>query len=472
MSSHGGTVFVAADPVLDLFYELVFRCYVRRHKGEGEMPPAEVPSALMPFMQFKPRRAVREPQVRSALLTVLDKDPQLRAMCLAEVHAGPPKPATAWAVLKGSDDRLTAQVAAAAALHQAADWEAVLWVAAAGIAGHVRGVADEAQRSQRVLEERGRRDARAIEKSEKARDRAIAAEAKARRDADVAREQRNELRSQVESLRLEREQAAEVAERARAELEHQQERVAAFQASLDDLELRRREATGDFDRERSELQSRIRLLESMRVPDLEGPAEAIEAIAAQLRCLQERISGNGGVAAHGSATEAIGTKAPTGSARQSGRTPPKFPTGMHPQSAEALRWAFARRDLVVLVDGYNVTRQEGRGWGDLSGEDQRRLLVARAEQLVPAAGAEIRIVFDAAQPDTFRGRRHHRRVRPEFSGGISADDRLVEIANELPITAEVVAITSDRELQGRLRQCGVAPFPSTVFLDVAGAPLR
>lgn len=144
-----------------------------------------------------------------------------------------------------------------------------------------------------------------------------------------------------------------------------------------------------------------------------------------------------------------------------------------PDSPAAATWALAAAGLVMVVDGYNVTKQSERGWSGKSLEDQRRLLISRCCQVRRAGGAEVRIVFDSSEANAPGSRRRlPEGVSVEFSGGPIADDAIVDIVGSLDLDVAAVVVTSDRELQRRVAALGAAPLPSPSFLEAIDAPRR
>lgn len=465
-------VLEAADPYLTPFYEVAFRCYRRRCGGEGEGPAPQPPAAIQPFLRFKPDKAVRQAKVRVVLRQAVASDAALRDMCRTETHsdgrgepAPDPVPADVLGLLARGDERALALLVSRAAAIRNEGWETILWMAAA--AGAARERAEEVAEARELRSEEARRaeETRRVGKIEQARDKALAEKAKARGVAATLREQRDLLRSETRKLERERDQAVSEAEAGRSRLAGADKDNMTLRAALEDARRRRKEIVDAFARERAGLQAQIKHLREVRIPDLEGPAEAIEAIAGRLRRAQAAMS-RPSEAAEDAGPPARRATGPTGR-----RAPVEHPPGVRPGSRDALRWALREPGFVVLVDAYNVILEARRGWGDLPGPDQRRLLLSRCEAMLPEPGAEIWVVFDSSEPDGTPQARRHPRVHHEFSRGTSADDRLVEIAASLE-GRPAYAVTSDRELQDRLAAHGVVSVPSEVFLEVAEAPLR
>lgn len=465
-------VLEAADHYLTPFYEVVFRCYRRRCSGEGEGPAPQPPAAIQPFLRFKPDKAVRQAKVRVVLRQAFASDASLRVMCQTEMcsdgkgEPGPgPTPADVLELIAQGDERALSLLVSRAAVSQSDGWETVLWMAAAACASWKRAEQVAEDRELRSLEARRAEEIRRVGKIERARDKALAERAKARGDAEALREQRDLLRRETRRLARERDKAVSEAEAGRSRLAGADKDNMTLKAALEEARRRRKEMAETFAREKAELQAQIKHLREVRLPDLEGPAAAIEAIAGSLRRVQAAMS-------HPPETaEEVGSAAQGAAAPMRGRAVVEHPPGVRPGSRDALRWALREPGFVILVDAYNVILEARRGWGNLPGPDQRRLLLSRCEAMLPEPGAEIWVVFDSSEPDGTPQPRGHPRVRHEFSGGQSADDRLVEIAASLG-NRPAYAVTSDRELADRLEPHGVVSVTSEVFLEVAEAPLR
>jgi predicted RNA-binding protein with PIN domain len=107
----------------------------------------------------------------------------------------------------------------------------------------------------------------------------------------------------------------------------------------------------------------------------------------------------------------------------------------------------------LLVDGYNVAKQDG-AFKALSGEDQRARTVDEVTRLVRRHGVEATVVFDGADVAPGTSRRRRGPVKVEYSRPPeNGDDHLVALLASWP-AAPVVVATSDKELQERCRALG------------------
>ena len=142
--------------------------------------------------------------------------------------------------------------------------------------------------------------------------------------------------------------------------------------------------------------------------------------------------------------------------------PTRLPQDMVPGTTAWAR-ALLGPGRLVLVDGYNVSRQH-QGGRDLEG--QRVWLV----QVLVNAAAVHRwrpvVVFDGQQAGGRLPAVGRQRVEVRFTGeGITADDELV-LAVE-GTDEPVVVVTDDRELQDRVRAVDADVVGTTAFLSVA-----
>jgi predicted RNA-binding protein with PIN domain/TolA-binding protein len=96
----------------------------------------------------------------------------------------------------------------------------------------------------------------------------------------------------------------------------------------------------------------------------------------------------------------------------------------------------------LVVDGYNVTKT---AWPDLSLERQRERLLGGLAPLVARSGAEVTVVFDAAETTERPLVNRPRGVRVLFSPpGVIADDLIRELVAAEPRGRPLVVVTSDQ----------------------------
>lgn len=127
------------------------------------------------------------------------------------------------------------------------------------------------------------------------------------------------------------------------------------------------------------------------------------------------------------------------------------------ESPEPERW---------LVDGFNVLHAgvlKGRdraGWW--KAETQLRLL-ERVAAFEPA-GAEIWVVFDAANQRSERCQPPAALARVRLHFAASADDWLVREVRRDPDPGRLAVVTGDRQVQGRVRHAGARVVSPRTFL--------
>lgn len=98
----------------------------------------------------------------------------------------------------------------------------------------------------------------------------------------------------------------------------------------------------------------------------------------------------------------------------------------------------------MIVDGYNVTKTT---WPDLALEKQRDRLLGALAPLVARSGAEVTVVFDAAEKKERPLVNRPRGVRVLFSPyGVIADDVIRELVAAEPQGRPVVVVSSDQEV--------------------------
>jgi predicted RNA-binding protein with PIN domain len=153
--------------------------------------------------------------------------------------------------------------------------------------------------------------------------------------------------------------------------------------------------------------------------------------------------------------------------RPAKRSPLPVPTGLLDDARETLKEWLSNHELTLVVDGYNVTKHE-KGFGDLALEKQRDRLIAELQRLSARfAKASIVCVFDGTEVLPGTARRKKGRVKIEYSRAHeTADDHIVALVKDLP-PDPVVVVTSDRELQQRVRRLAATVATSPQLLEVA-----
>jgi len=122
------------------------------------------------------------------------------------------------------------------------------------------------------------------------------------------------------------------------------------------------------------------------------------------------------------------------------RAQPNLPKGLMAESPAGVEAMLATRDVVLIVDGYNVAH---RAWADASAADQRERLGIAVTALTRRVGCEVVLVFDGdgsgSLPPLRRGG-----VRVLFSdAGQEADEVVLREVEDRPKRVPVVVASSD-----------------------------
>ena len=145
------------------------------------------------------------------------------------------------------------------------------------------------------------------------------------------------------------------------------------------------------------------------------------------------------------------------------RTQVIVPPGMNLESDAALRTVFTQPNLVVLIDGYNVSLNS---FGDLNLELQRERTIACATNIESRFHPSCVLIFDG-QSSTTRGRIQSK-VHVVFSpSGVTADDIIIERVRVTPLERPIIVVTSDRNLGARAKGLGCQVISSKSFVSVA-----
>jgi predicted RNA-binding protein with PIN domain len=156
-----------------------------------------------------------------------------------------------------------------------------------------------------------------------------------------------------------------------------------------------------------------------------------------------------------------------GTPRRPERRPMAVPGGRGADDPETLAAWMGTDAVLVLVDGYNVTKHP-QGFPDRGLEDQRTLLVDLCRRLARRFGAEVTAVFDGGTVGPIPTRLPLGPVEVVFTDpGRSADDEIVVRVNATPPERPVVVITSDNELRSRVGALGATVARSPALLGLA-----
>jgi predicted RNA-binding protein with PIN domain len=414
----------------------------------------ELPGPLRQYQTWTPKR-LRHPRVLGLVRRTLDLDRSFResvdkrVLDDEEVLAGLVRSGRhTEALASGETPEAVARVGLA--------------LGPAGAAA-VQAAVEAAATSQARAEAAAVRSALAGAESEldAARDRAEA-------EAAAARAAREELRAAREELRR--------AERERRVLA---DRVEGLEGELAQSQAALRTASSEAAAERRRLGGRLaelqaRLAESQRsyraLRRSAGQvdpvvAEAVGALERDLEALR-RAAGLTDAAGPTQGTKMVEAGSPAGGG-PGRRTPLPVPGGRGADDPETLAAWMATDGVLVLVDGYNVTKHP-LGFPDRGLEDQRTLLVDLCRRLARRFGAAVTVVFDGGTVGPLPTRLPLGPVEVVFTdAGRIADDEIVIRTNAAPPERPVVVVSSDNELRDRVTALGANVVRSPALLGLA-----
>jgi predicted RNA-binding protein with PIN domain len=290
-----------------------------------------------------------------------------------------------------------------------------------------------------------------------------AARERAEAEAAAARAARDELRAAREELRRVERERRTLADRAAA-LERELSRsAAALRAARDEAAAEQRRLGGRL----AELQARLadaqrnyRALRRSAGQVDPAVAEAVGALTRDLETLRRAT----GLAEEAGGGNGDGGTAGGGVGR---RRPLPVPGGRGADDPETLAAWMGVEGVLVLVDGYNVTKHP-QGFPDRGLEDQRTLLLDLCRRLARRFGAEVTVVFDGGTVGPLPTRLPLGPVEVVFTdAGRSADDEIVVRANAAPPGRPVLVVTSDNELRERVAALGATVARSPALLGLA-----
>ncbi len=113
----------------------------------------------------------------------------------------------------------------------------------------------------------------------------------------------------------------------------------------------------------------------------------------------------------------------------------------------------------LIVDGMNVIGSRPDGWWR-NREKAWRRLAGQLADYASASGDEVRLVLDGRRPTDWEDG-----VETSFARGRrgAADDVIVELVEADPDPRSLSVVTSDRELEQRVRQLGADVIPARSF---------
>ncbi|HEX8929958.1 MAG TPA: NYN domain-containing protein [Actinomycetota bacterium] len=409
--------------------------------------PGDLPGQLRQYQSWTPRR-LKHPRVLTLIRRSLDLDQRFRTAV---------------------DERVLQQEDVLARLLRAGRHEEALAsgeppevVARVGLAlGHdgqaaVRAAEDALARSRAQAEAAAARSALAGAESELEQARARADE-----EAAVARAAREELRAARQDLRRAEREIQTLNQRNLALEQELAKSAATLQSAREQAADEQRRLGGRIAELQALLAQAQRQYRALRKASGQIDPAVTEAVGALERDLSALRRATG----MDSATK--GPSGPPGTRQPERREPLPVPAGLAADAPESLTAWMATPEVLVLVDGYNVTKHE-RGFPDRALEDQRTLLLDLCRRLARHGGAEVTVVFDGANVAPLPTRLPLGPIAVVFTdAGRSADDEIVARVNAAPVTRPVVVVTSDNELRERCAALGANVSRSTALLGLA-----
>jgi predicted RNA-binding protein with PIN domain len=407
----------------------------------------ELPGALRQYRTWTPRR-LRHPRVLGLVRRTLDLDRSFRVAVDKRVL--------------DEEEALGRLLRAGRHAEALASGEAPEAVARVGLAlgadgvEAVRAAVEADAASQAKAEAAAVRSALAGAESE-----LDAARARADAEAAAARAAREELRGAREELRRSERERRSFADRV-AGLERELVRsAAAVRAARDEAAAEQRRLgvrVSELQARLAEAQRKYRALRRSTGQVDPMLAEAVAALERDLGALR-RAAGLG----------REGEPAAAPARRPERREPLPVPGGRGADDPETLAAWMAAAGVLVLVDGYNVTKHP-LGFPERSLEDQRTLLLDLCRRLARRSTAAVTVVFDGGGAEPVPTRVPLGPVEVVFTDeGRTADDEIVARVNAAPPERPVVVVTSDNELRERVGALGATVARSPALLGLAGA---
>ena len=405
----------------------------------GRVPAEHLPPSLKRLAAFAPQR--RAKLAGNQIAGALESDEIFREHLATQVRVAVPELAAALesGVRPAAADPV--EVAAVAYLLRPEGW-ADLVAGAADRAGTEHAVvasqevADQAERLRRRLEAVAE-----AQKAEKERHRSQVAELKAANMElrHKVGELRGRTRSAETAAAVAEESAATASAATTAALAAAEAETRRLRTRVDELEqqLARLRRTERVERGAEALKARLlldTLLESaqglrreLALPAVHGaPADAVEA----------HVAGQGARVSTGSGSLASDD----------------------PQLLDQL---LTLPRVHLIVDGYNVTKS---AWPEMALDRQRDRLLAGVAPLAARSGAEVTVVFDAAETSDRPLVNRPRGVRVLYSPvGVIADDVIRDLVSAEPRGRPLIVVSSDQEVVADVVRAGARAVAATAL---------
>ena len=298
-------------------------------------------------------------------------------------------------------------------------------------------------------------------REERLGERAQQAEQALREVRAAHRQQVEEQKSEIASLRRRVGEARAAERSAREELDRARSQV-------EEALGREQAALGQQDKELRRLRARVEELEAQaQAQRRSGRTEREEASARARVLLETVIDAASGLrrelalpAGSASPGESLEQGLEEAGSREGGSGRPSTA----PVTASVLEQHLSLPHARLVVDGYNVTKTV---WPSTPLETQRARLLALLAPLAARTRAETTVVFDAGDAVTRPAVAPPRGVKVVFSPyGVIADRVVEDLVAAEPEGRVVVVVTDDRDLRRRTTQRGVRHVDSRVLLEL------
>lgn len=228
----------------------------------------------------------------------------------------------------------------------------------------------------------------------------------------------------------------------------------------------------DGERHREEHRDDERLIRRDLTSAVDDAREAVEVLSGALAEAARLLVSSSARATTGTPAPARPREgSPSKGGTGLGRRPVPLPPGTFDDSAAAAEHLVRVGRVLVLVDGYNVTKLARP---DLSLVEQRGWVVDAAVELAARTGAQVELIFDGADErgsaPADLGRRMGVQVRYSCEG-IEADDVILDLVAHAPVARPVVVASDDRRVQDGARRLGANVITSPQLLAVLRRPM-
>lgn len=411
------------NPTTEELREALMKAVEVARAGQKEKPPIDPPARLKPVLGFArfPEQALG--QVRATLET----DDEFRTRVVASI-AEDDVGLVGWLWLSRPDGWEQEYAELASSAEQASE--------------EVAGAAsvDELTRSLRRSE---------------------TAQSKLERQRNKAIQERDEARKQAAQARSEARQADEVTDRLADELEKAKAELASAIKLADRSERKQTRSNQKLkksEREIDRLSKELRDSRQQHEEEVGGLKERLAAAEGEVAMARE------------AGFELPSAPEPEPPAPLTKRIPVAMPSGLLHDTPEAVEHLLRMvPDVVVLVDGYNVTF---KNWEKLSVRDQRQRFLQKMEELSARyTGAEFVVVFDGSETDYdyISTTARSLGVTVRFSQpGVTADDYIINQCESYPLSRQLVVVSEDGEVRERARDRGANLVHPRKLLEIMG----